>query len=91
VRIRIDHQEVPKGFALKKSAVRCHAPRSVSARPIGDRGSMTASPPPPVSREIQALRDVRDMLERARSNPAGLDIERAIERINLALDKVVDR
>lgn len=47
---------------------------------------MTASPPPSVSPLVQALRDVRETLERARRKGGDVrEVEVAIERINHAL------
>lgn len=48
---------------------------------------MTASPPPPVPPLVQALRDVRETLYRARRKSDWREVEAAIERINSALDK----
>lgn len=47
---------------------------------------MTDLPPPPVAPLVQALRDVGEMLERARRTGDRREIETAIERINQALD-----
>ena len=47
---------------------------------------MTGSPPPPVPPLVKALRDVREILERARRTGDMREIEQAIERINAALD-----
>jgi hypothetical protein len=49
--------------------------------------SMTASPPPLVPPLVSALRDVREILERARHSGDVRDVEQAIERINRALDE----
>lgn len=49
---------------------------------------MTASPPPPVPPLVQALRDVREILYRARRKGGDVcEIETAIERINYALGR----
>lgn len=48
---------------------------------------MTASPPPSVPPLVKALRDVREILERARRTGDRREIEAAIERINAALDR----
>lgn len=49
---------------------------------------MTASPPPPVPPLVQALRDVREILYRARRKGGDeREIETAIERINYSLDR----
>jgi len=48
---------------------------------------MTASLPPPVPPFVKALRDVREILERARRTGDRREIEAAIERINYALNR----
>ncbi len=50
-------------------------------------GTMTASPPPPIPPMKRALIEVREILERARRTGNKREIEAAIERINVALDK----
>ena len=47
---------------------------------------MTASPLPSVPPLVRALRDVREILERARRTRDVREIEMAIERINSVLD-----
>ena len=48
--------------------------------------AVTASPPPPVPPLVKALRDVREILERARRTGDRRELETAIERINRVLD-----
>jgi hypothetical protein len=48
---------------------------------------MTDSQPPSVPPLVQALRDVRELLEHARRTGGRCEIEMAIERINAALDE----
>ena len=48
---------------------------------------MTASPHPPVPPLVQALRDVRKILERRRAKQELREVEGAIERINRVLDR----
>jgi hypothetical protein len=47
---------------------------------------MAALLPPPVPPLVRALREVREILERARRAGDRLEIEAAIERINAVLD-----
>ena len=51
--------------------------------------NMTASPPPTDPPLVRALREVREILERARRTGDRREIETAIERINFELDKPV--
>jgi hypothetical protein len=48
---------------------------------------MTASAPPPDPPLVRALKEVREILERARRTGDRREIEAAIERINRALDR----
>lgn len=49
---------------------------------------MTASPRPPIPPLVRALRDVREILYRAvRKGGDVREVEAAIERINVALDR----
>jgi len=62
---------------------------AVAERGIGRHSidTMTASPPPLVPPLVRALREVREILERARRSGDRREIEMAIERINFALDE----
>ena len=48
---------------------------------------MTATPPDPDPPLVRALKEVREMLERARRSEDVRDVEAALERINLVLDR----
>jgi hypothetical protein len=48
---------------------------------------LTASPPPPIPPLARALKEVREILERARRTGNRREIVAAIERINAALEE----
>jgi len=83
-----DSSSPPRPAALLRSNRRMIALGSVSSTPVSRQSvRVTASPLPLVPPLVRALREVREILERARRTGDRREIEAAIERINFELDE----